>query len=93
MDKEFLTKAARTTLQKTNPRLLRNAGDLCFLGGMLSIAGSILVWGVRRATANEGHAERLGIFVGLWAPTFFVLSNRFEHYADRLESKHRSEAS
>ena len=25
-----------------------------------------------------------GIFVGLWAPTFLILSNRFDRYADRL---------
>ena len=31
----------------------------------------------------QAHAERFGIFVGLWAPTFFILSNRFDRYADK----------
>lgn len=82
MNNDIIGKAA-ATFRRTDSRLLRNAGDLCFLAGLLSIAGSIAVWGVRRATANEGHAERLGIFVGLWAPTFFILSNRFDRYADQ----------
>lgn len=87
MKKDIIGAAAASTLKRADSHMLRNAGDLCFLGGLLSIAGSILVWSVRRATANEGHAERLGIFVGLWAPTFFILSHRFERYADRRDGK------
>ena len=29
------------------------------------------------------HAERFGIFVGLWAPTLLILSNRFDRFADK----------
>jgi hypothetical protein len=29
------------------------------------------------APESLAHAERFGIFVGLWAPTFFILSSRF----------------
>jgi len=87
MTKDIVGKAAAATLGRTNSRALRNVGDVCFLAGLLSIAGSIAAWGARRATTNEGHAERLGIFVGLWAPTFFILSNRFERYADRRDRK------
>ena len=87
MKNDIVGRAAAATLGRTNSALLRNAGDLCFLAGVLSIAGSIAAWGVRRASANEGHAERLGIFVGLWAPTFFILSNRFERYAERRGEK------
>ena len=50
-------------------------GDVCFVLGFVSIATSIAVW----AKAKEGdapHGERFGIFVGLWAPTFFILSDR-----------------
>jgi len=32
------------------------------------------------------HAERFGIFVGLWAPTLLILSNRFDRYADKAEN-------
>ena len=27
--------------------------------------------------ADLAHGERFGIFVGLWAPTFFILADRF----------------
>ena len=53
----------------------QSLGDACFVLGFLSIAASIAVW----AKAKEGdsaHGERFGIFVGLWAPTFFILSDR-----------------
>ena len=55
--------------------LSNDLGDLCFAMGFISIAASILTW----AKAKEGdnaHGERFGIFVGLWAPTFFILSDR-----------------
>ncbi|MEQ1750535.1 MAG: hypothetical protein ABL974_14000 [Prosthecobacter sp.] len=32
---------------------------------------------------QKAHAERFGIFVGLWAPTLLILSNRFDRYADK----------
>jgi hypothetical protein len=62
-------------------------GDACFLAGFASIAASIAIWGIKKGTDADAHAERFGIFVGLWAPTFFILSNRFERYADRSEEK------
>ncbi len=53
----------------------KELSDAFFALGFLSIAASIAVW----AKAKEGdkaHGERFGIFVGLWAPTFFILSDR-----------------
>jgi hypothetical protein len=85
MQLEPLKKLSSASLKQADPETLRSLSDICFLGGFLSIIGSIAAWGARRATANEGHAERLGIFIGLWAPTFFILSNRFERYAERVE--------
>lgn len=32
---------------------------------------------------QTAHAERFGIFIGLWAPTMLILSNRFDRYADK----------
>lgn len=56
----------------------------CFILGFASIIGSILVWFFTGGPDPEGkaHAERFGIFVGLWAPTFFILSNRFGRFAE-----------
>jgi len=45
--------------------------------GFLSIIASIAVWFLAKAP-DPAHGERFGIFVGLWAPTFFILSERFE---------------
>ncbi len=44
--------------------------------GFISIVGSIVIWNVKKGeTAEEkAHAERFGIFIGLWAPTFFALA-------------------
>ena len=57
--------------------------------GFASILGSIAIWiaqGGQGVTAEaRTHAELFGIFVGLWAPTFFILSNRFDRYADLSE--------
>ena len=52
---------------------------------MLSIFGSIAVWWfLERDTAEaRAHAERFGIFIGLWSPTLLILSNRFDRYADK----------
>jgi hypothetical protein len=49
---------------------------LCFIAGFLSIAASIAIWVIAK-TPDPAHGERFGIFVGLWAPTFFILSDRF----------------
>ncbi len=35
---------------------------------------------------EKAHAERFGIFVGLWAPTLLILSNRFDRYADKAKA-------
>lgn len=64
---------------------LKQLSNLCFFLGFASIAGSIAIWFLTGGTTPESiaHAERFGIFVGLWAPTFLILSNRFDRYADR----------
>lgn len=43
--------------------------------GIGSIAASIAIWNLRRLRGDAAHAERFGIFVGLWAPTFLILAN------------------
>jgi hypothetical protein len=51
----------------------------CLVLGAASIVGSIATWRAARGDSEESraHAERFGIFVGLWAPTFFVLADLF----------------
>ena len=67
------------------PAQLKQLRYLCLILGFLSIAGSITIWFLTGGTEtnSQAHAERFGIFVGLWAPTFFILSNRFDRYAEK----------
>ncbi len=62
---------------------LKQLSKLCFVLGFASIIGSIAIWYMSGGTGaeNQAHSERFGIFIGLWAPTFFILSNRFDRYA------------
>ncbi len=68
-----------------NPYVCRVLSTICFLAGMISIIGSIAVWWFldRNTPDAIAHAERFGIFIGLWAPTLLILSNRFDRYADK----------
>ncbi len=67
------------------PAQLKTFSNLCFFLGFASIVGSIAIWYLTGGTSPEtqAHAERFGIFVGLWAPTFFILSNRCDRYAEK----------
>ena len=56
---------------------------ICLVLGFVSIAASIAIWYLTGGKTPElqAYSERFGIFVGLWAPTFMILSNRFDRYA------------
>ena len=47
-----------------------------FTLSVISIFGSIAIWNLTKGENLEknAHAERFGIFVGLWAPTFLGIS-------------------
>jgi hypothetical protein len=72
-----------------NPKTIKLLSDVCFIMGFASILGSITIWFVSAGPDAESiaHSERFGIFVGLWAPTFFTLSNRFDRY--RVDEKQK----
>lgn len=71
-----------------NPSICRALSTICFQAGLLSIALSIWIWWFVNGDAPEeqAHAERFGIFIGLWAPTLLILSNRFDRYADKART-------
>ncbi len=46
-----------------------------FAASLVSVGASIVVWVT--ADGDPAHAERFGIFVGLWAPTLMGLANYF----------------
>jgi len=55
--------------------MLKILSNVCLVCGFASIAASIAIWFA--FSGDPAHAERFGIFVGLWAPTFFILSDKF----------------
>jgi hypothetical protein len=59
-------------------KTLRSSGissDVLHIAALASIAGSILTWRAAKSKGDPAHAERFGIFIGLWAPTFFALAD------------------
>ena len=82
----FLLLNPSTPPNRMKPTQLKQLSNLCFILGFASIVGSITIWFLTggQAPETQAHAERFGIFVGLWAPTFFILSNRFDRYAEKV---------
>lgn len=73
-------------------KLIRGIGiqsDTMFLASFASIFGSIAIWFLtNRESDDRAHAERFGIFVGLWAPTFWVIGSAMkevEMYEDKTD--------
>lgn len=58
----------------------RILSNICFVAGFVSVIASIFIWFLSK-DPDPSHGERFGIFVGLWAPTFFALSSRLERYS------------
>ncbi len=54
----------------------KTLSTVLFVLGFVSIIASIAIWYVAKEP-DLAHGERFGIFVGLWAPTFFILADRF----------------
>ncbi|GIH13082.1 hypothetical protein [Rugosimonospora africana] len=59
--------------------------SIAYTAGVASIAMSIASWAVSKKAERAGvdRADRWGIYVGLWAPTFFGIGN-----ALKLEETH-----
>ncbi|GLY75162.1 hypothetical protein [Actinoallomurus iriomotensis] len=60
--------------------MLRKAGissSMLYTAGFASIGMSVASWMMSRNIESRGiaRADRWGIFVGQWAPTFFALGN------------------
>ena len=68
-----------------NSAICRTMSTICLFGGLGSILLSISIWWFldRSQPDVQAHAERFGIFVGLWAPTLLILSSHFDRFADK----------
>lgn len=77
---EYLAPAC-SCLTKSNLRLV---SDICLYLGFFSIVLSIITWFTSASRENRASGERFSIFVGLWVPSFIILSNRLSRKADEL---------
>lgn len=66
---------------KLNTENLKHLSHISLAAGLLSIAASIATW-VSRKDEDRAHAERFGIFIGLWVPSLLILSNRLSRLAE-----------
>ena len=64
-----------------------NLSKFCFYASLASVAASIATW-VTVGDTDPAHAERFGIFIGLWAPTLMGMAN---HYKEQCMSGNLSE--
>ena len=86
LTKNAMTGKARSGIVGAmNPKTCRVLSTICFQAGILSILLSIAIWWLLKGDdpVQNAHAERFGIFVGLWSPTLLILSNRFDRFADK----------
>lgn len=78
---------AKTTIEKAaglSPiSMLHEMGfrsEHAYAAGFASIILSILAWLVSRGKHDErAQADRWGIFIGHWAPTFFAIGIALKH--------------
>jgi hypothetical protein len=66
-----------TPLDKGNLKLLSHAS---LAAGLFSIA----TW-LSTKKHDPAHAERFGIFIGLWVPSLLILSNRLARLAQEQQ--------
>lgn len=76
--------AARSVGLSHPVRALSEAGfrsEWAYIGGFASIGLSLVSWAVSQADhrTDRAQSDRWGIFVGHWAPTFFVLGLALKH--------------
>ena len=68
---------------KINKHSLLLISDVSLALGFVSILVSIVAWFTAKQD-DKAHGERVGIFIGLWVPSFFILSNRLARKAEEM---------
>ena len=69
---------------KLSTENLRHLSDVSLVAGVISIVISIATW-FSKKDQDRAHAERFGIFIGLWVPSLLILSNRLSRFAEEQE--------
>ena len=62
------------------------SSDVLQVAGFVSIFASIATWRLAKGSGDAAHAERCGIFVGVWAPTFCALAGQVALAEDQEKS-------
>jgi hypothetical protein len=58
--------------------------EACFFFGFFSIAGSLFFWlHPVDLDLSKLHEDHISLFLGLWSPTFFILSLIFDKMVDK----------
>jgi hypothetical protein len=57
--------------------------DMAYAAAIGSIVLSIIMW-FRSSETDAPHAERFGIFVGLWPPTLAIIGHALEEHERSL---------
>lgn len=83
MDTSKLTQHLKPVCEICSSKNLRLVSDVCLYLGFLSIVASVFTW-FTATKENRAYGERFGIFIGLWVPSFFVLSNRLSCKANEI---------
>ena len=83
METSNLNKFLKPSRDSYNRENLRLLSDVCLYLGFISIIASVATW-FTAARENRAYGERFGIFIGLWVPSFFILSNRLSRKADEV---------
>ena len=68
---------------KISKHSLYLVSDVSLALGFISILLSIAAWFTAKQD-DKAYGERLGIFIGLWVPSFFILSNRLARKAEEM---------
>ncbi len=83
MKKSDIEEYVKPVTESVTADNLRLVSDVCLYLGFVSILASIITW-FTASRENRAYGERFGIFIGLWVPSFFILSNRLSRKADEL---------
>lgn len=67
-------------------KVLKGLSLACQAAAGISLVSSVAMYITGRITHNQ-HMENDGLFVGLWVPSFFILSDRLELAAHEAEQQ------
>lgn len=84
-NQNILTETKKSCCHLYNASNLRTLSEVCLYAGFMAIVTSIAAW-FAGSREDRAHGERFGLFIGLWVPSLFILSNRLSRKADEMKS-------